>query len=113
MIDERMVKLLIRSREDWDKDYDKQIQDSLCGYLAKRLEGAGYRLDPYPNGKSKPELIARIKAVEAERDKTRNLLRNEHGKVVAGQGQSWAIHLLSDPDCPVCTFLAETSSVKP
>lgn len=81
--------------------------------IALQLFKAGYRLDPYPNGKSKPELIARIEAVEAERDKTRNLLRAEHEKWVAECfGIKMEKHYELDSDCPVCTFLAETSSVK-
>lgn len=88
--------------------------------IARAVWAAGYRLDPYPNGKSKPELIARIEAVEAERDKTRNLLRAEHDKVMKATYansrmeddtyEKWtSCHAAS---CPVCTFLAETSSVK-
>lgn len=77
------------------------------------LWAAGYRLDPYPNGKSKAELIARIEALEAERDKTRNLFRKEHEKWVR---ESFSIsmekHYELDPHCPVCNFLAETSTVK-
>ncbi len=97
-------------------------------HIATALVNAGYRLDPYPNGKSKDELIARIETVEAERDKTRNLLRDEHYKEITAHGPHGTLiggrsHLPSDlwdrhtnpmgPRCPVCTFLAETSSVKP
>ena len=43
--------------------------------IARALWEANYRLDPYPNGKSKPELIARIEALEAELDKGKSLMR--------------------------------------
>lgn len=97
---------------------DSQENHCLEGYISKAVFDAGYRLDPYPNGKSKPELIARIEAVEAERDKTRNLLREEHTKLqVRGMlirtEDALTRHKKFSPDCPVCTFLAETSSVKP
>lgn len=66
--------------------------------IALQLFRAGYRLDPYPNGKSKPELIARIEALEAERDRARELLRKATRQNVAVDAER---------------FLAETSTVKP
>jgi len=89
--------------------------------LAIRLHAAGYRLDPYPNGTSKDELIARIETVEAERDKTRNLLRKEHEwyvkEAVATENgtmeEAMEWHRRRKPTCSVCAFLAETSTVKP
>lgn len=42
----------------------------------RAIYDAGYRLDPYPNGKTKDELIKRIEELEAERDKARVLLYN-------------------------------------
>lgn len=105
---------------DLAKEIKKNYTESNClddlG-LAIRLTNAGYRLDPYPNGKSKDELIARIETVEAERDKTRYLLRREHDftickgnlPLLAGYRKR---HEELDPDCPTCAFLAETSTVK-
>jgi hypothetical protein len=85
------------------------------------LWSSGYRLDPYPNGTSKDELIARIETVEAERDKTRNLLRKEHEwyvkEAVATENgtmeEAMEWHRRRKPTCSVCAFLAETSTVKP
>jgi hypothetical protein len=92
---------------------------------AEKLWAAGYRLDPYPNGKSKGELIARIETVEAERDKTRNLLTDllaESNKRHEKDNEDASYHgsRHDATSCLVCirnakaeTFLAETSSVKP
>ena len=81
------------------------------------LWSSGYRLDPYPNGKSKGELIKRIESVETERDKTRNLLRTEHDKAICNNKMALlpsyrSIHEENEPNCPVCAFLSETSTVK-
>jgi len=78
-----------------------------ASFITDSLFEAGYRLDPYPNGKSKGELVKRIEELEAERDRARNLL---HQSVIAltimdktvGQGLKSLIN----------TFLAETSTVK-
>jgi hypothetical protein len=81
----------------------------------------GYRLDYYPNGKSKDELIANIEAVEAERDKARNLLRAEHSHhvytiyigEVDNSDEAMSMHKKRKPQCSICAFIAETSLVKP
>lgn len=89
------------------------------GDIGQSLYTMGYRLDPYLNGKSKVELISRIESLEAERDKTRNLLRAEHDKSILlcfpglGPEEKRKNHSKLFQDCPVCTFFAETSTVKP
>jgi len=66
--------------------------------------------------KTRAELITRIETVEAERDKTRNFLRQEHDKSICkGQTALLAgyrqLHEEIFPDCPVCQFLIKTSTV--
>jgi len=83
-------------KEQWPHLFEASAQ-----ILAKHLLEVGYRLDPYPNGKSKGELIARIEELEAERDKTKNLLREVHTMLELAQwgtrtaSQSWYA-------CPKC-----------
>ncbi len=84
----------------------EQEAHTLETFVSLRVYAAGYRLDPYPNGKSKDELIARIEAVEAERDKTRNLLMEEHYRKTSHG-------VTADDGCRVCIFLADTFTVKP
>jgi len=71
--------------------------------LADKIYDAGYRLDPYPNGKSKGELIARIEELEGERDKMRNVLFDIEG--MAG--------LPIDIGVFINKYLTKTSTVKP
>lgn len=78
------------------------------------LFASGCRLDPYPYGKTKDQFMAIIEAQANELAKTRNFLTTEHAARIS---EVFAItmdrHHELKPDCPVCTFLAETSSVKP
>ena len=93
----------------------KQSADGITRELWKQ----GYRLDPYPNGKSKPELIARIEALEAERDRTRFFLRQSHDDMIVATFPGLTMqakredHMKMSHGCRICTFLDETSSVKP
>lgn len=81
---------------------------------AEAVWAAGYRIDPYPNGKTKDELIARIEVVEAERDRARNLLREEHAKYIKEVfSVTMDRHRDVRVDCPVCAFLTGTPLVKP
>jgi len=115
-MDKDMVKII--DIWEWD-DSPQPVGYKPNELLAQRLFDAGYRLDPYPNGKSKPELIARIEALEEERDKTRNLLSQEHESVFRLMNDmpyhtgAMRIHREGNHSCPVCTFLAATSTVKP
>jgi len=63
-MDENMVELI----REWANG-DDFMEVSQAGGLAQRLYDAGYRLDPYPNGKSKDELIKRIEELEADKVK--------------------------------------------
>jgi len=76
--------------------------------IGKILHEAGYRLDPYPNGKSKDELIKRIEELEAERDRARLLL---HEVIIT----SVILDQKSNEKTveAIDRFLTETSLVKP
>lgn len=78
--------------------------------VADRLIDAGYRLDPYPNGKSKGELIARIEELEGELARARNLLREEHNVTCPDHRHN---PLALNTGCDVCALMLETSTVKP
>lgn len=81
--------------------------------VAQTLWEMGYRKDPYPNGKGKPELIEIVETVQGQLAKARNLLRSEHEKrVLETFGISMDRHQELKPDCPVCKFLSDTSTVK-
>jgi hypothetical protein len=105
---ERMISII-------DKEMDDACYDRLGKDIAKKLHAAGYRLDPYPNGKSKDELIKRIEMVEAERDRARNLLRETDlllrkrcsvpGQTILSQSEESRIDMNR-------AFLAETSGGK-
>jgi len=113
------------------EDNKRELQDVIDGWdgswnlcplpalddLCNRLIQYGYRLDPYPNGKSKVELIARIEALEAERDKARGLLRDlsaNLGDLGYYLQDHKAINLkkIADNVANAMVFLAETSTVK-
>jgi len=74
------------------------------------VSGNENRLDPYPNGKSKDELFALIQAKDKELAKSRILLRKFHDGVLMADAYLRGKH--DQKTCPVCTFLAETSTVK-
>lgn len=81
--------------------------------VAQTLWEMGYRKDPYPNGKSKGELIEIVETVQGQLAKARNLLRAEHEHYIKGMfGITMEKHQELKPDCPVCKFLADTSTVK-
>lgn len=69
--------------------------------IAASLWEQGYRLDPYPNGKSKDELLQIIEAREAELARARELLYVAKEPVFSASTRS-----------KVEAFLAETSGVK-
>ena len=99
------------------QDYGMTRKD--CHELAENMVMAGYRLDSMPNGKAKPELIAIIEAKQAELDRARVLLRLSHDFNVMNTMKGWTPdlarkeHLRREPKCSICTFLTETSTVKP
>jgi len=76
-----------------------------AGHIATSLVNAGYRLDPYPNGKSKDELIKRIEELEAERDRARLLLHSVHSRIKQDA------NLLPGLGEDISRFLTETSLV--
>jgi len=93
----------------------KCISDESAKSAVKAILDAGYRLDPYPNGKSKGELMAIIEAKDAELARARNMLRDTdhllrrrcsppHGAILSQAEESQIDTNRS--------FLAETSTVK-
>jgi hypothetical protein len=85
--------------------------------LAKHLYDKGYRLDPYPNGKSKDELLAIIDAKEEKLARARNLLRDlsaNLGDLGYYLQDHKAINLkkIADNVANAMAFLAETITVK-
>jgi len=95
---------LISLVEQWYDD--DETLDNLVG----RLIQYGYRLDPYPNGKSKGELLSIIDAKESELARARNLLHKVKRVYIDERGGSMIARCsLTDK---VTTFLAETSTVK-
>ena len=81
-------------------------KDGTCHDMAVAVWDAGYRLDPYPNGKSKPELIAIIEAKQAELDRARVFLFQVIQESRIGKLGENTIDEIS-------SFLTETSTVKP
>lgn len=93
--------------------------------VAKALYASGYRYDPYPNGKTKGQLIARIEELDAERDKTRGIAtdllsesKKRHEKDIEDANYHGSRH--DATRCMVCirnakaeVYLYETSLVKP
>lgn len=85
--------------------------------IAKRLHDAGYRLDPYPNGKSKVELLAIIETKEAELARARNLLRDLSANLgdlgyYLQDHKTINLKKIADNVANAMVFLAETSTVK-
>lgn len=77
------------------------------------LFSAGYRIDPYPNGKTKDQFIDIIATMSANLDKARNFLNVEHlARINEVFGITAERHHELRPECPVCKFLEETSGVK-
>lgn len=77
--------------------------------IAEVLWDAGYRLDPYPNGKSKDELIARIEEVEAERD--RAFVDASNCRMMLERAAKRLMSFGAD-SADLLAFLTETSTVK-
>jgi len=96
---------IVKIIDQYANDIEDEKLFSRSKGIALRLYNAGYRLDPYPNGKSKGELLAIIEAKEAELARARNLLYKAVSPHIAVQLDS---DLLAD----VNVFLAETSTVK-
>lgn len=81
--------------------------------VAEHLFNKGYRLDPYPNGKTKDQFIDIIATMSANLDKARNFLHVEHlARINEVFGITMDRHRELRPECPVCKFLEETSGVK-
>lgn len=81
--------------------------------VAEALYEVGYRLDPYPNGKSKDQFIEIIGNLSASLDKARNFLTIAHAaRINETFGITMERHRELKPDCAVCQFLDETSLVK-
>lgn len=106
-----------RSKEDQEKIdaiealVDISRKDGLPA--GETLFSAGYRLDPYPNGKTKDEFIDIIANMSANLDKARNFLTVEHlARINETFGITMERHRELRPDCAVCAFLEETSGVK-
>lgn len=102
---------------------DQETIDAITGILVESRKGgfnsaeavfsAGYRLDPYPNGKTKDQFIDIIANLSANLDKARNFLTVEHlARINETFGITTERHRELRPDCAVCAFLEETSGVK-
>lgn len=108
-----MLQVIQKASKDWlDGPMDRKYQIRQRDFEMQALFEAGYRLDPYPNGKSKGELIARIEELEAERDKTRNLLRSllaVHDKLAEYRFGEPLDHWIQAKNARI--FLTETSLV--
>ncbi len=118
-MDENLTNVIEKAVNDFKGNRDNCKDAHLAEtYLSLRITEAGYRLDPYPNGKSKPELIARIEALEAERDRTRFFLKQSHDDMIVATFPGLTMkdkredHLKTCPNCQICAFMAETSTVK-
>jgi hypothetical protein len=81
-----------------------------AGTIRDALVKAGYRLDPYPNGKSKPELIAIIEAKQAELDRARVFLHEVKRVYLDENGGSMIARC--DLTERLTAFLTETSTVE-
>ena len=100
------------SERDELKEFVRSLRTSVDG-VADSLWNAGYRLDPYPNGKSKDEFIEIIGNLSASLDKARNFLTIAHAaRINETFGITMERHRELKPDCAVCKFLDETSLVK-
>ena len=77
-----------------------------AGHIATSLVNAGYRLDPYPDGKSKDELIKRIEELDPPPPPARGLLHSVHSRIKQDAT------LLPGLGEDISRFLADTSTVK-
>ena len=82
-----------------------------------KVSGNENRLDPYPNGKSKGELLAIIDAKEAELARARNLLRDLSANLgdlgyYLQDHKMVNLKKIADNVANAMVFLAETSTVK-
>jgi hypothetical protein len=102
-MDELLCNLIEETGEIYRRNENGELSNhTFETFMTLRISSAGYRLDPYPNGKSKGELIKRIEELESERDRARNLLRS---CVKMGYPAPSTVD-------EVNSFLAETSTVK-
>lgn len=108
LCEDAMVESSAESNIEWATD------------IAQRLHDAGYRLDPYPNGKSKVELVNRIEELEADKVKL-SLALYGLGSRKYGDGEPCfcdmrignpMVHSHSEQCEQARKALAETSTVK-
>lgn len=95
-MDNHMEELILQALCDHEKIRDRNevyLDEDI--FIADRLFDAGYRLDPYPNGKSKDELIKINEGLEADLARARFFLYTRLGGI---------------PE--IDAFLAETNRVK-
>ena len=101
-------------------DTDKDAMHALINeanrtglHVADVLWATGYRLDPYPNGKSKDQLVDIIVAKQSDLTKCRIMLSEEHTRHVEEScGITIERHRELHPECPYCQFVADHSLVK-
>jgi hypothetical protein len=105
-MDEKLANKIDEITDRWYRNEDYcQKRHTINTFIALKLEENGYRLDHYPNGKSKGELLEIIDAKEAELARARNLLY----KCVSTESM---LQLDYSAVEEIDTFLAETSTVK-
>ena len=117
-MDEKLTNVVEMAMDTFraNRNHEKADHD-LDTFISLKVTEAGYRLDPMPNGKSKPELIAIIEAKQAELDRARVLLRTILNRP---ESKGYLKHLNMDigtatPDrvfLDADKFLTETSTVK-
>lgn len=74
-MNEELANKIDEITEGWFRNYnDCQDNHTRETWLALNLNEAGYRLDPYPNGKTKDQLMAQTAAVQANLDRASILL---------------------------------------
>jgi hypothetical protein len=124
MDEKRMEDIFARDVELAFEAWAQTITIDLSTWIAKRLIHIGYRLDPYPNGKSKDELIAIIESKETNLLNARNLMRDEHDRSIRGDYfgltrdtekhishiREW--HSQRTPQCQICQFINGFNRVK-
>ena len=106
-MDERLVNIIDSAMADHRNNIDG-AKDNHCleGYISIRIHDASYRYDPYPNGKSKDELITLASDRWFLLMDARNKLFYEHEKNVKSSfGITMDSHRELDPKCAICKFL--------
>ena len=85
-MDEMLANKIDEIMEGWDRNYDYcQNNHTMNTYLALKITEAGYRLEPYPNGKSKDQLMAQTSAVQANLDRASILLHEVYTLTFKGK----------------------------